>query len=240
MIYLAIVEPDEKTLFQVINQCKSSFKNNFIHINTYDTYLDLIEDQKYLSKLDLLISEVHERAEIRLTQHMKSQNKNLNVIFYSDKLEYSLLSYEVNPIYFIMKSQIKSVLPKALERAQQKIDASSIEKIAIRWNSKISVIAIKDIVLIERLNRRLRIITKDNEFNCYSSFNEFIDILEKFSFIRTHESYLVQPDYIEEYDQDHIILTNGEYIPISRKYKKDVKNILINNIENIHHALPAM
>ena len=240
MIYLAVVESDEKTLMHVINQCKQSFKNNFIHINTYDTYLDLMEDQDYLPKLDLLISNLQEKAEIRLVEHMKNQVQNLNVILYSNNLENALYAYEVNPIYFIVQNQLKTVLPKALVRAQQKIDETSIEKIAIHWNSKISVVAIKDIVMIERLNRRLRIITKDSEYNCYSSFNEFIEILKKFSFIRTHESYLVQPDFIEEYDIDHIVLKNGEYIPISRKYKKDVKNILINNIENVHHAIPTI
>ena len=46
------------------------------------------------------------------------------------------------------------------------------------------------------------------------------------SFIRTHQSYLVNPEYIVKIEKKSIQLMNGEFVPISKKYSSEIKTKL--------------
>ena len=46
------------------------------------------------------------------------------------------------------------------------------------------------------------------------------------SFIRTHQSYLVNPEYIVKIEKKSIQLMNGKFIPISKKYSSEIKTKL--------------
>ncbi len=42
-------------------------------------------------------------------------------------------------------------------------------------------------------------------------------------FVRSHESYLINMNYISVIHKQEVILNNNKKIPISRKYNRDVK-----------------
>jgi len=46
--------------------------------------------------------------------------------------------------------------------------------------------------------------------------------LSESGFVRVHRSHLVRRDAIQEVCTDHLVLINGEVIPISRRYKKKI------------------
>ena len=45
-------------------------------------------------------------------------------------------------------------------------------------------------------------------------------------FIRVHRSHIIRRDAIEYMQPDHIVLNNGEVVPVSRRYKPKVKRQL--------------
>lgn len=45
-------------------------------------------------------------------------------------------------------------------------------------------------------------------------------------FVRVHRSHLVRKDQIHSFTRDHIVLHNGDAIPVARRFKKHVKNNL--------------
>jgi two-component system LytT family response regulator len=42
------------------------------------------------------------------------------------------------------------------------------------------------------------------------------------TFVRVHRSHIVRRDAIQEMFADHLVLVNGEVIPVSRRYKKKI------------------
>src|SRR5690606_32846045 len=52
---------------------------------------------------------------------------------------------------------------------------------------------------------------------------EFEKVMEKFLFIRTHQSYLINPQFMRKYvrnDGGYIVLVNGKVIPVSASRKR--------------------
>jgi len=41
-------------------------------------------------------------------------------------------------------------------------------------------------------------------------------------FVRVHRSHIVRRDAIQDVNTNHLVLINGEVIPISRRYKKKI------------------
>ena len=68
--------------------------------------------------------------------------------------------------------------------------------------------------------------TSGNPISFYSKLNlieEQLDVGVK-NFVRVHQSYLVNVQYIKTLTRDNIVMENGTYIPVSRKYQERVHN----------------
>lgn len=52
---------------------------------------------------------------------------------------------------------------------------------------------------------------------------EYEELLEKFGYLRTHQSFLINVDHVSRYNKvdNSILMTNGSEIPISRRNKDD-------------------
>ena len=64
--------------------------------------------------------------------------------------------------------------------------------------------------------------TKAGTFDCYGSLKDYEKQWEKYGFIRTHKSYLVNIWYIYSILKDTIILDGGEEIMLSRSKASEV------------------
>ena len=59
-------------------------------------------------------------------------------------------------------------------------------------------------------------------------YGKLIDIVSpEEDFICIHKSYFVNCQYIQQFKYDSLILANGEELPISRAYRKDTRNKLM-------------
>lgn len=66
--------------------------------------------------------------------------------------------------------------------------------------------------------RCIRLVTKDSSDSFYGKLSELEDCLssKNCSFIRVHQSYLVNQHYITSFNRKYILLANGELLPISK------------------------
>ena len=175
MIHISIVEKDADKSLSIVNHCKEIIKDYFIQIKVFESFDALILDEEFLHKTELLIANVLDENHVNAVKSLKALHASMSTIFYSNQLQLATLLYEVNPTYFIYDKQLFSILERALLRCLEAIQYQSHKKLAIKYNSKINIIPIEEIVLIERLNRRLRICTIHDEYSCYTSFDDMID-----------------------------------------------------------------
>lgn len=84
---------------------------------------------------------------------------------------------------------------------------------------------IKDIIFIESLKNYIKLKTLEKEIIAYKSMASIQESLPKSKFLRVHRSFIVGIDFIDSFSPSKLTL-NGISIPVGRKYKDEVKEIL--------------
>lgn len=101
-------------------------------------------------------------------------------------------------------------------------------KYKISYKGNIHYINIDDIIYIETFNRKLRLIMKDNHYIFVGKITEEAQRLSHYGFLLCHQGYLVNIMYIKGYENNQLVLLNGQSIPVS----KNLKNKVLSELEN--------
>lgn len=145
------------------------------------------------------------------------------IIFVTNYNEYSMDVYEVEHRGFIIKSEFENRFERALELL---VKQSRMMAVNVRGQKVIYSFA--DICYIERGRRSCRLIMADSgrEENpvINQSFEEICGRIGNRSFVRCHNSYMVNLCHVRTYAQDGFLMSSGERIPISRRYRNAVRD----------------
>lgn len=81
--------------------------------------------------------------------------------------------------------------------------------------------------------RKITMVSAGNPLSFYSKLDDIETDLAKGTknFVRAHQSYLINVQYIKTLTRDNVVMDNGDYIPVSRKYQNDVKDAFIAYLE---------
>lgn len=141
------------------------------------------------------------------------------------------------PYAFITKPYEKVDLQRALDLLVSRVDftreATKLERptsyiltdrIFIRHKDKLVKVNINDIHAVKADGSYCLVFTTNQEYLLTFPMKTLENYLPKNNFLRTHRSYLVNLDKIEELtdNQESIVLANKERIPISRRFKSAV------------------
>ena len=88
-------------------------------------------------------------------------------------------------------------------------------------------IPISSILYIESDLRKVLIHTTGSVYQCYQRLGKLEEYLSEYNFLRCHQSYLVSIDNIDFYTSTRIYLKNS-VIPISKRYQKELNQVLTN------------
>ena len=157
---------------------------------------------------------------LETAKQIRKHNFNVPIVFITSHADYGEQSYEVHASGYLVKpydlERISRVLNYVLkERIQQRI--------TITVHRQKRYIKTDDIIYIESDKRAITLHLQDGtslQFN--SSMNKLEEQLNSPNFIRCHQSYIVNMDYIDDI-QDGFILKDKTQIPIRVRYRKDVE-----------------
>lgn len=115
-----------------------------------------------------------------------------------------------------------------IEKIQSKLNIESKSEIAIRSNRKQVLLPLNEILYIESLGDYIQVHTATETYITKEKISSLNDRLPK-SFVRTHRSFIVNKDKVSQFNKEEVLL--GDYpIPIGRKYKKLVEELLGRNV----------
>jgi two-component system, LytTR family, response regulator LytT len=171
---------------------------------------------------DILISDIDmgNYNGIDFASKINDMSPNCIIIFISNYLNYATEVYDVAHIYFVLKSEAKERLPKALSKALALHNERVAKSILIRYQNTEYRIFLSEITHIEALGRYLYIHDTKGTYKCIQSLKSIMNELSS-SFARCHNSYLVNMQYIHSINRSNCVLKNGITIPISQTYSRD-------------------
>lgn len=169
------------------------------------------------------------------------------VVFATAYDDYALQGFEIDVVDYIVKPFIEERIQKTLDRLRKRIKAESdhgkkvedddksnikLEKLCLERNNKLFLIDIGEIKFIQSQNNEIIVYTQSGTYGCNYTLKELEDRFSQNNLIRTHKSYIVNIDFIDEiipwfnYTYKLKLKREEAEIPVSRNYLKKFKNTL--------------
>jgi len=174
---------------------------------------------------------------------------NFSLIFCTAFDQYAVEAFKYNAIDYILKPFDVEDVTKAIDKAQKSLKVKeqqiSIEQLlfqikaptkkretlVLKTISDIFIVKIKEIYNCKSDGGYTTFMFADNKkITVSNSLKDYEEILFHHGFIKTHQSHIINPDYVERIhkkDGAYIILNNGREIPISSRKKDSVFNHLL-------------
>ena len=225
------IEQMKSQLLTVIN---SEFNSSEFSINTYTNGTMLIgdvEDESIAPDILFMDIELTDGNGIDYCKNILTLNPYCQIIFVSGFDEYYLDVYDVDHVYFLRKPVKNDDIYKALRRAIQHSSEERAKSFSFTSNSKITVIPLNEILYFEKYRRKIFLHTTDDKlYEFYGVMDDVINEIDMDSFIRCHNSYIVNLNKVTELTKEHFVMGNS-IIPISRTYSKETKEKFMGYIE---------
>lgn len=104
-------------------------------------------------------------------------------------------------------------------------------KITLHTSKGIHIVNVSNIIRCSADDNYTNFHMKDGSKIIVSkTLKDYAELLENFNFFRTHQSHLINLDYVVQYvnsDGGHIVMQNGDSVLVSRRRKKQLLDTLM-------------
>ncbi|MFV8828913.1 LytR/AlgR family response regulator transcription factor [Alkalihalobacterium sp. APHAB7] len=174
-----------------------------------------------------------------LARAIQNMKKTPLIIFATAYPNYAAKAFRVDAVDYLLKPFDEAQLLETMKRVKERLNreektdqVSPIGRLAVEDEGRIVYVSPTEIIYLYREERETIICTKDRKFSLKTPIKELEEKLKGYPFFRTHKSYLVNLDKIEEL----IPWFNGAYqlkvegkedeIPVSRNYVRSLRERL--------------
>lgn len=181
-----------------------------------------------VERFDILLADIDlgdgEENGIQLARFVKRRSPACQVIFVSSFLNYATDVYCAEHVWFILKGQLETRLPMAMNKALENLNPAGICHLVFkRGRERVSINA-ATIICIESHQRKVLIYCNDRIEEAYASISELENQLPADKFVRCHNSYIVNLAMIEKYGARELLLARDIIVPVSRGCSRAVKD----------------
>lgn len=172
----------------------------------------------------------------------KFEELSFDVIFITAYSQYAVQAFKARAINYLLKPIDENELQEAVDNwLTKKASNDSNEevekllehlkkegilknKIAVPITDGMEFIEVTKIIYCKSQNNYTFIhLENGKEVLISKTLKEVEKVLENFLFVRVHQSYLINPNYMQKYlknDGGYVVMNNGQHIPISNSKKK--------------------
>lgn len=195
---------------------------------------NLLSSLKSNKKFDLLLLDVlfNKTNGIKIAQEIRETGNRTPLIYITVSRDYAIDGYKVQASDYLVKPVNKEALAESIGRIFREQDSLFIEADGTLKNFRYA-----DIEYVEASANYvvMKVAGSDKTTRLRATLSETLKKLGNDRFARCHKGYLVNLGHIHEVRTNHIVLHNGDTVPLGRQYRTELqKNIL----EYIEKAIP--
>lgn len=226
LVKIAICD-DEVEMASDIEERILNLQEMYNIIAEIDVFYDgstLTEYIKENDNYDLIYLDIEMKNEdgVAAARKIRMFDKNVLIIYVTSHESYAKEVFEVSAFRFITKPIKKEIFNRYFSDAINELIVKpryffyQYKKVPYR-------IMLNDIIYFQSDKRVTYIVTLNDYKRCYLKLNFIEKQLDdmNYLFIRIHQSFLVNPRYIEVYTHNSVTLTDGTVLNISEKRKKE-------------------
>ncbi|MDD3415575.1 MAG: LytTR family DNA-binding domain-containing protein [Lachnospiraceae bacterium] len=201
--------------------------NDSIQITEYSNGEFLVADcLEHENLFDILFLDIYmpSLSGIETASKIRSAMKDVIIIFVSSSNEHYPEAFEVFAFNYIIKPVNPEKLNNLMDQALMNMSKECRRQIQFTYKSKHYRIFCNDILYLESKDKIILFHMVDNTtMQCYAKLDEISKQLPEDSFIRTHQSFVVNIYHITEMSENHFHVGLSA-INISKKYQKLAKD----------------
>lgn len=164
---------------------------------------------------------------IQLGRQLRDEGNEIAIIYVSNREDKVFDSLKVGPVGFIRKSHLIEDVPDVLRRYLKHTGKKQAGKmLVVETRERVISVPLQDVAYVEgaRNCQMLHLEGQAEPCQIRRNLKELEDELAQDGFIRVHKGFLVNYNYIRLIEQDSVLLTSGERVPLSRRKLQEVKS----------------
>lgn len=232
MLEIAICDDDryltshlESLLFAIGTSCNIKMKIEVSHDGK-----ELIEEVRSGKRFDMVFLDImmKEVGGLEAADEIRKLDLVVQLIYVTSYETYMEDAFWTSPIGFLKKPIEEKALKKVFLHAMM-IVGKKDAYYRFQYRKADYKVLVGEIMYCESRIRKTEIVTAEKVYTIYRK----LDLIElelagyKNCFIRIHESFLVNYRYIVQFTYTGVELTNGKYLPMSRKRSKEVARVML-------------
>lgn len=221
---LIVCDDNAKICDDIKHYITDNFDCNVFSCNNEAELLTLIEadgDNIQAIILDIVLAENVNGIDVGCKIH--KDYPDLKIVFLTgfDDLYYEKIFSEFQPYGFITKPIQYNILNFFVKKIELEYTQEN-KLLEFVSDYKEFKVPMKNIMFLQSKKRICEIVTEKEIFEAYLKISD-VEMLLTDSFVRCHQSYIVNFKFAKRLENHQIIMKNNESIPISKKYYAKVK-----------------
>lgn len=225
MLSIAICDDDIQTTGKMEMMIQKIAKQNFVNtdIEVFWNGESLVDAVAAGDGFDIIYLDIEMDKEdgISAAKRIRMYDKNVLIIYVTSHENHMRESFAVRPFQFLVKPVSEELMEMCFKAAYEDINSGDFyfRYSYQRMNHKVPV---RDILYFESNKRKVLIVTEEENFELYGKLNEIENGLKacKVSFLRVHQSFLVNYRHVKSQSYDFVVMDNGKKISISEDRRR--------------------
>lgn len=170
---------------------------------------------------------------------------NFEVIFVSAYDKYAIKAFQFSAVDYLLKPVSPELLKQSVKKLKTSVDVLDLKrkidtllgnvkkpnKIVLPTSEGIHIVKVENIV---RCNAdgyyTVFHLNDSSKITVSKTLKEYSETLESLNFFRTHQSHLINLDFVERFvntEGGYVVMQNSDQVAVSRRKKKQLMEILI-------------
>ncbi len=192
-------------------------------LNTYLSGEGLLADFDDEQAFDVVFLDIYMETMLGMDVAKKLRNMGYKgaIVFLTATEKFALGGYDVGAFGYILKPHSYDRLCAVMDRLTENMVKNAY---SVKRRGGVIRVPLNDIMYVESVNSKCMLHMNSGEiYNIYKRLDEIERELTDLRFLRCHQSYIVNMNYIESAD-DQFILSNGDVVYIRNRDSRAIKN----------------
>ncbi len=190
------------------------------HFENGQAVLEAIQTEQFAVDLLFLEIQMQKTDGIQIAEFIRKHDIDVDIIFLTNSIQHIYEGYTYKAYAYYLKPVKEELVKKDILRYLEERKSIS-ETLTINTKSREIHIPIHKIIYFKSEKRRVTAYSLIGESSFYAKLDDIEKMIQGRSFIRCHQSYLVNSNMIDSIGRTEII-AQGISIPMSRKYYEDM------------------
>lgn len=227
MIRIAVCDDDIRMVTEIESLLSQSAKENFTDIEVSVFYdgdkLEKIIRQGGRYDIIYLDIEMKRVNGVEAARYIRKFDSSVLLIYISAHETYLKELFEVETFRFLSKPVDKNIFKRYFYEACHKLEALDCF-FEYKFNKEMKKVLLKEVQYFESVGRTIRIHMGQNTEDFYGKLNNIENELKgNRRFLRIHQSYFVNYDYIRKIGLKQVELFDGTLLMVSRERRKNIR-----------------